>query len=429
MVMARAYFKYRICLCFLTLDRNSFMKVHELLNNALELISVANSLQDPNYIIIKSTQGMKVIGIKKNDYQLYASLIESIFLENDTLHPKFSKENIFKFIEKQIFNKYIKKEKFEEKDNDIFFNELELIEKQDSYIIAPISGIRLDKLDRINISIFEIGKANCLKGLINTNAYEYYIAVKINDFYDKDIAIQQAHNLFLDFIRIISFMSGISNKKLAIKVGLPAYPSLDIYQIYKETNSFYMSKNLNTDFFDASLKNEYINKIPIDDDFFCKNDFFHKLWIFLERYHTNPKSLNDMESRLLNCSIAVGESLFNSNTKNSIIYTSIALETLLSLDERELFQASIGEKISEGFAYLIGKTPETRIEASKFVKKFYGIRSAIVHGGKANINNDYTTINQYLRSCVQTFLNDKDLSEIRTLQQFRELLQKAKYSY
>ena len=136
-----------------------------------------------------------------------------------------------------------------------------------------------------------------------------------------------------------------------------------------------------------------------------------------------------MESRLLNCSIAVGESLFNSNTKNSIIYTSIALETLLSLDERELFQASIGEKISEGFAYLIGKTPETRIEASKFVKKFYGIRSAIVHGGKANINNDYTTINQYLRSCVQTFLNDKDLSEIRTLQQFRELLQKAKYSY
>ena len=111
MVMARAYFKYRICLCFLTLDRNSFMKVHELLNNALELISVANSLQDPNYIIIKSTQGMKVIGIKKNDYQLYASLIESIFLENDTLHPKFSKENIFKFIEKQIFNKYIKKEK------------------------------------------------------------------------------------------------------------------------------------------------------------------------------------------------------------------------------------------------------------------------------------------------------------------------------
>lgn len=107
------------------------MKVHELLNNALELISVANSLQDPNYIIIKSTQGMKVIGIKKNDYQLYASLIESIFLENDTLHPKFSKENIFKFIEKQIFNKYIKKEKFEEKDNDIFFNELELIQKQD----------------------------------------------------------------------------------------------------------------------------------------------------------------------------------------------------------------------------------------------------------------------------------------------------------
>lgn len=136
-----------------------------------------------------------------------------------------------------------------------------------------------------------------------------------------------------------------------------------------------------------------------------------------------------MQLRLLNCSLSVGESFLNLSIKDSILYTSIALETLFSLEERELFQRSIGENISDGFAYLIGKDLGSRLEVVRLVKKFYALRSAIVHGGKASINNDYLTINQYLRSCVKTFLNDEELSKIKHLQGFREILQKARYSY
>lgn len=404
------------------------MKLYEILNKALDLISTASSCDDQDFPHIKVTVDGKFIGIKKSDFQLYVSIIEEVLLSNEKLHKKFTKENIFKFIADKIFHKHINNEHFQEKDENSFFSELEAIKPQSAYITAPISGIRLDKNDKIKISIFEIGKASNLTALNSENKYDYYISVKINNFYDKDIAIQEAHNLFLDFIRILSFMSGISNKKIAIKIGLPAYPHIDHYKIYTATNSFYISESLENNFFNMSIKNDFIEAIPIDDDFFYNNPNFNKLWEFLEKHHNNQK-LTDMQSRLLNCSISVGESLFNLNTKNSIIYTSIALEILFSLDERELFQQSIGEKISEGFAYLIGKNPESRIEASRFVKKFYGIRSAIVHGGKASINNDYITINQYLRSCIQTFLNDDELSKIKTLQEFRELLLKAKFSY
>lgn len=404
------------------------MKLYEILNKALDLISTASSLDDQEFSYTKVTADEKFVGIKKSDFQLYISIIEEVFSSNEKLHTKFTKENLFKFIQDKIFHKYMNNEQFQEKDNNSFFSELEAVKPQSAYITAPISGIRLDKNDKVKISIFEIGKANGLVALLNNNKYDYYISVKINNFYDKDIAIQEAHNLFLDFIRIISFMSGISNKKIAIKIGLPTYPHIDHYSIFTATNSFYISESLEDKFFNMSIKNDFIQAIPVDDDFFFNSSDFNKLWEFLEKHHNN-QNLTDMQSRLLNCSISVGESLFNSNTKNSIIYTSIALEILFSLDERELFQQSIGEKISEGFAYLIGENPESRIKASRFVKKFYGIRSAIVHGGKASINNDYITINQYLRSCIKTFLNDDELSKIKTLQEFRELLLKARYSY
>lgn len=61
-----------------------------------------------------------------------------------------------------------------------------------------------------------------------------------------------------------------------------------------------------------------------------------------------------MESRLLNASIAIGESALSRNTKNSIIYTSMALEILFSYDECLLFQKSIGDKLSDTFAFIVG---------------------------------------------------------------------------
>ena len=75
-----------------------------------------------------------------------------------------------------------------------FFEIFEEQEPYSRYIIAPISGVRLDSVNKINISIFEIGKASQLKSILSNDTDGYYIAVQINNIYDDLIAIEEAKN-------------------------------------------------------------------------------------------------------------------------------------------------------------------------------------------------------------------------------------------
>ncbi|MFX4243544.1 hypothetical protein ACOL22_12310, partial [Aliarcobacter butzleri] len=79
-----------------------------------------------------------------------------------------------------------------------------------------------------------------------------------------------------------------------------------------------------------------------------------------EKKHFNKK-ISKMEIRLLNASIAIGESALSKNIKNSIIYTSMAFEILFSFDEGSLFQKSIGDRLADTFAFIIASDKETRL--------------------------------------------------------------------
>jgi len=136
-----------------------------------------------------------------------------------------------------------------------------------------------------------------------------------------------------------------------------------------------------------------------------------------------------MEKRLLNASMAIGESSLSRNTKNSIIYTSMALEILFSLNENSLFQPSIADKLSDTFAFFIGTDKETRLSASKAIKSFYSIRSALVHGGNPKVNNDYIIINSYLRAIIKELLNNEKYVDIKTISDLYTMVKEAQYSY
>ena len=136
-----------------------------------------------------------------------------------------------------------------------------------------------------------------------------------------------------------------------------------------------------------------------------------------------------MEKRLLNASMAIGESSLSRNTKNSIIYTSMALEILFSLNENSLFQPSIADKLSDAFAFFIGEDKETRLSASKAIKSFYSIRSALVHGGNPKVNNDYIIINSYLRAIIKELLNNEKYVDIKTISDLYTMVKEAQYSY
>jgi hypothetical protein len=411
------------------------MKLLELLNtllNFIEKTSEINSSIYPKSWIINSNE---MLFISRDNIEAYSITIENIYGINKNIYTRFTRKKVYEFIENKILMAKRKDIKFTKKISETFFKELENIKPYSRYIISPISGIRLDNLNKINISIFEIGKINQLKSNLFTNDEDgYYIAVKINDIYDDAIAIEEAKNRFSDFIRIIVFLSGKNDKEILIKTGLPSYPSISHEQMYVETSFYQITENMKDEFPSSEMNNRYIEKIPVDNNFFTKNKDFTKLWDIYEKQSLNKniskKDKKDtMEKRLLYASIAIGESALSRNIKNSIIYTSMALEILFSFNENSMFQRSIADKLSDTFAFFIGVDKETRLSASKLIKTFYGLRSALVHGGNKKVNNDYIVINMYLRFIIKELLNNEKYKNIKTINDLYTMVKEAQYSY
>lgn len=286
----------------------------------------------------------------------------------------------------------------------------------------------MDNVDKINISTFEIGKENQLKSILPNDTDRYYIAVQINNIYDDLIAIEEAKNKFLDFIRLIVFLSGKNDKKILIKTGLPSYPSVSHEQMYVETSSYHITENIQDEFPSIQMNNTFLEKIPLDNPFFCKNENFIKLWDIYEKKHS-AKNFSKMEARLLNASIAIGESALSKNIKNSIIYTSMAFEILFSFDEGSLFQKSIGDRLADTFAFIVAKDKEARLNIIKSVKKFYRLRSALVHGGDKNMNTDYVVFNSLLSAVIRELLNNEKYKNIKKIDDLYSMVREAQNSY
>lgn len=401
------------------------MELLKLLNNSLELLEKSTDRSISYYKAWHNPN--KCIYISSQNSQKFQENLESIYSINKNIYSRFTRQKIYKYIEDEIVNKKMKNEIFLEENAKSFFKQFEEMKPYSRHIIAPISGIRLDKFEKINISIFEIGKTTQLKSILSNEQDGYYIAVKINNIYDELIAIEEAKNKFLDFIRIIVFISVRNDKTIKIKTGLPPYPSFSHERIYVESNSYQITENINDEFLSATINNIHCEKIPLDNDFFCKNESFAKLWHLYERQ--NNGKISQMEKRILNASIAIGESALSTNLKNSIIYTSMAFEILFSFDEGSLFQKSIGDKLADTFVFMACKDKDSRLNAIKLVKDFYKLRSALVHGGETNANNDYIGFNILLGAVISELLNNTKYGHIKNIDHIYSMVKEAQNSY
>lgn len=143
----------------------------------------------------------------------------------------------------------------------------------------------------------------------------------------------------------------------------------------------------------------------------------------------NGAALNDIESRLINSAIALGESAITTDKKNSIIYTCMSLEIMFSHDERELFQRSIGEKLADLFTFVVAKDKETRLKTGKYLKKVYGMRSAIVHGGNKELTDDNLLINHLMRAVISEIVNNEKFKNLKNITDLNQMLKDAQNSY
>ncbi|QPB79072.1 hypothetical protein EHE21_06625 [Proteus sp. GOKU] len=364
-----------------------------------------------------------------NEMEKYNLLLEKIYELDKKINNRFYRSTIFKYLNEQLPKIKIQNKPFNY-DLESFFKDFYDVKPQNLVITAPISGIRLNNgIRSFELSCFKFGYLKDLEFPITgeTEADGMYISTIVKNIYDKAEAIQKAKDAFLNFAKMIVFISGKLDKNILIETGLPLKPSLSHEQMYVSTSSYQVS-NENGPLESAQINNQFLEKIPVNDPFFCNSRYFKRLWDFYEKKH-NSQKLNDIESRILNSALALGESALTTDTRNSIIYTCISLEILFSLDDGSLFQKSIGEKLSDVFSFIVAKDVDSRLEIGKLVKKVYGLRSAIVHGGKKELSSENLVVNIYMRAAINEILNNEIFSGINKLQDIYDKLKRAQNSY
>lgn len=360
------------------------------------------------------------------NFEAYNNAISKLCEVNETVAKRFSRKTIREFTEKEIIR--VKKGITQKPSTqEEFFKEFLDATSSKLNVAAPLSGVRLDGVDNFEISVFKFGHLDSLQIPVANEKEGLYVSVSIENVYDPTLAIEAAENAFCDMARLISFLSGKQDGSIFIKTGLPLLPNLSHERMYVATQSYLVTNN-EGELESTEIGNRHLEKIPINNDFFKNNPAFGRLWDLFSKRHTQNK-LNDLESRIINSALSLGESALTSDPRNSIIYTCIALETLFSFDEGSLFQKSIGEKLADIFAFLVAKDAESRLAASKIVKKVYSMRSAIVHGGNQRSSNENLAVNIYLRAAISELLNNDKFKNITKISQLHELLKIAQYSY
>lgn len=104
--------------------------------------------------------------------------------------------------------------------------------------------------------------------------------------------------------------------------------------------------------------------------------------------------------------------------EESLVNWMIALEALYSDPAGEL-----RHKLSVRAAWMLGESPQERLEIAKRMRELYDLRSKIVHGGRPRVgDNDIQTIESYVRDSIIRLLKRRDKpTKKRILQELDEM--------
>lgn len=388
----------------------------------LKIVDTDSLLKESSYKSWTSIDGTSVAATDSNSYFI---LLEALAIDNATVSGRFSRKTIYKYIEDRLAK--IKRSGEVPEAAEAFFAELLEQESTLMTVTVPISGIRLDRgVRKFELACFQFGYLQDLE-MPMANQHGMYISTTISDVYDKEIAYEKAENAFLNFAKLIVFLAGKQDKSILIETGLPLKPDMSHELMYVSTNSYQIrdSKGFMST---GDIRNKTIEKIPVNNPFFTSREKLGKLWGLYERKHAGTK-LQDLEARILNTALALGESASTRDIRNSILYTCISLEVLFSHNDGALFQKSIGQNVADLFAFIVAKDVNARKQIAKLTKKVYGMRSAIVHGGDKEMSNDNLTVNHFMRGALTELLTAERFKDSKRMSTIYEMMQDAHYSY
>lgn len=418
------------------------MQLYVILNNLLKLIEIYPENKETQnfrnkFIIDKNNQVIKVIFTINDNQQFEQYINEALTLLQKQTY--LSKETTSDFIMNQLIISKIENDNYTIDNSNKFIQEFLSLEIKTTQVITNIIGIELKNNQKpFQMGYFEVGYNRDIINKIKQNGgqvdnflqkeNQLYFKANIHHLDLRDKHHNKKISLYtLDFIRLLLFISGSFNYDFKIKTGSIFYNEIGNLLI----TDFYQQSYFNADWqkIGGSEGKQASAKLPISALISLEDyEQFKILWDLYQQKSENLK-LTDIQDRILSASLAIGESIRSEEDKNALIYTCIALESLFSFDEGQLFQRSIGDKIADCLAFIVGNDKEGRKGIIKHTKEIYRARCALVHGSQSSKPIDLYWINDFIRTAIIELLRNTKYKDIKTIDQLYNMVKDAQLSY
>jgi hypothetical protein len=169
---------------------------------------------------------------------------------------------------------------------------------------------------------------------------------------------------YLEKITVLSTTIVLSKESLLRKLGINVKPKTETDFIFSSNFHFLRSR---------ARPEPVIQGIIIDETF--RKRFLRCGFNFITSY---IQSNTDIAHRVRLSLEWLFDSRIEPRLPASVVKTSIALESLLIFSESE----SLAQSLSERAAFILTSDPEKRQLISRILKRFYDVRSGVVHGSQ-----------------------------------------------
>ena len=142
------------------------------------------------------------------------------------------------------------------------------------------------------------------------------------------------------------------------------------------------------------------------------------------------KEPSDIENRELRAIDWVGKGLREIDKDKGFIELMFAVETLLSYRGENIIQPSILSRISECVAFTLGNDYKSRAKLEKDFKYLYGVRSAIVHGGKKSVTmSNFMLLKYIILNLIWAFIENDNLRNCKAIEDYNEWIKKKRFGH
>ncbi len=138
---------------------------------------------------------------------------------------------------------------------------------------------------------------------------------------------------------------------------------------------------------------------------------------------------NDLEQRIIRSLIWAGRSIEEYYLDVSCAELAFAFESIFKSDKSTLITQSIQDQIAESTALILNNNYDDIVRQIEELKEFYGLRSAIAHGGKQK--GDIAIYNKNLvifTNVIVKLLENDVYCNCNSLDELKKILDKKKYS-